>query len=69
MGRIVIITGLVLSIFILFLGVLMLIHPLDNMKNGTISPSVLGILCVLYAIFRIWKSLQMLKRLKKQEEE
>lgn len=69
MGKIVIITGLVLSIFILFLGGLMLINPPENMKNNMISPNVLGIFCILYAIFRIWKSLQMLKRLKNQEEE
>ncbi len=69
MGKIVIITGLILSIFILFLGGLMLVNPPDNMKNNTISPNILGIFCVLYAIFRIWKSFQMLKRLNNQEEE
>ena len=69
MGKIVILTGLVLSIFILFLGVLMFFNPPENMKNGAISPSALGILCVFYAIFRIWKSLQMLKNIKKQEKQ
>lgn len=64
-----IIAGLVLSMFILFLGGLMLINPPDNMKNSAISPNILGMFCVLYGIFRIWKSLQMLKRLKSEEEE
>lgn len=69
MAKIVIITGLVLSVFILFLGGLLLINPPDNMKNNVLSPNVLGILCILYAIFRIWKSFQMLNKLKNQEEE
>ncbi len=69
MEKIIILSGLVLSTFILILGLLMLIHPPDNMKGGPISPGLLGLLCISYAIFRVWKSLQMLKRLKNQNEE
>jgi len=68
MVKIVILAGLTLSIFIFFMGLILVIRPPENLQNGFISPFALGILCVLYAIFRIWKSLQMLKNLKNQKE-
>lgn len=62
MPKFVIYLGLILGGLILVLGIVMIISPPEHLKSGALPPFVLGILCVFYASFRIWKSLQFLKK-------